>query len=714
MGNKDPVKNNVDVKDIMSEENSNIDTKKAIASSLKVAIIYFVIGVLWIAFSESVIGFYIHDKETIAFLSLIKGWVFIGMTGTFIYFLVSCFTNQVNDLKNNLALSNLKLFTTDKELELIKELFDSLIDDKIMYQQQCRSYQEQLNSLNEIYNTILEITGDVIWEEINGQVRVSERWFENIGYSWEDCLKLGGWENLLHPADREAVLSKSKEIINSTTQYFQHDLRIKVKNGDYRWMRVRGKFLINHQGQISRKIALCTDITEIKEYEKKLYDFVCYDQLTGLQNRVALNEITHKLISDQSDNNFALLFVDIDNFKNVNDTMGYTYGDKLLLQVSERLQNVFAMDIDLFRIGGDEFIILMKHYAKKAEIERKAVDIIRTFNDEFEIMQNTLFITASIGVSLYPEHGTNIDTLLKNADIAVHKAKEKGKNRIVFYNEPMNESISERMKIEKNLRTALHNDEFELYYQPQLDLENNYVTGFEALIRWNNNELGKVSPKKFISIAEETRQIIPIGEWVFKSACQFLKKLNQNGYKDLGISINISILQLTQDNFVDMVIETIDKLKLNADKIELEITETILMEFYDTIAGKLRLLRSNGFKIALDDFGKGYSSLNYLIRLPITTLKIDKTFIDKISFSKRKTSITDLIINLGRSMNLNVVAEGVESEEQMECLSLLQCHKIQGYYFSKPLSEKEIMLHIREKWNIHNQIKNSKEELYVN
>jgi EAL domain-containing protein (putative c-di-GMP-specific phosphodiesterase class I) len=247
------------------------------------------------------------------------------------------------------------------------------------------------------------------------------------------------------------------------------------------------------------------------------------------------------------------------------------------------------------------------------------------------------------------------------------------------------------MIIEKHLRTALEKNEFDLYYQPQLDVKTNRVSGFEALIRWKNPELGLVPPSKFISIAEDIHMIIPIGQWVVRNACLFLKKLHRNGYTNLTVSVNASILQLMQNDFADSVLEILETVKLDPEFLEVEVTESVLMESYDLIAAKLKMMRTKGIRIALDDFGKGYSSLNYLRHLPISTLKIDKSFIDTISVNDRKKSLTDLIVRIGKNMGLCVIAEGVETQEQMDYLVKHKCDKIQGYLFCKPAVENEIL-----------------------
>lgn len=447
----------------------------------------------------------------------------------------------------------------------------------------------------------------------------------------------------------------------------------------------------SHQKLVMANIELAVAGDKVDEYENKLHYEAYHDQLTGLKNRRALIKKIEELDSLKVKGKVALLILDIDNFKYINDTMGHHFGDLLLKKVSNRLEEICEDHYRIYRPGGDEFIILLESYDEPALVEKLAIKILKECTQGYEIDSSKLYVSISIGVSLYPEHGDSLDSLFKNADIAVYKAKETGKKKVVFFNKAMNEAISERVLLEKHLRTALDNEEFLLFYQPQLDIETNKVTGLEALIRWNNLDLGFVSPLRFISIAEDTHLIIPIGDWVIKSACMFLKKIHQQGYENMSMSVNVSMLQLIQDDFVDKLIMILEELELNPECLEIEITESILMESYEAIAAKLEILKKIGIRIALDDFGKGYSSLNYLKQLPISTLKIDKSFVDTMLAGDTDKSLTDLIIRIGRTMDLCVVAEGVETKEQFEFLSSHKCTKIQGYFFSKPISEEAIM-----------------------
>jgi len=427
-----------------------------------------------------------------------------------------------------------------------------------------------------------------------------------------------------------------------------------------------------------------------EEYEAQVHDLKYHDQLTGLYNRRVLNQRLDLLIKENKYKSSALIFIDVDDFKYVNDVMGHTLGDLLLIKISERVIKLQKTNCTFYRLGGDEFAVLIEDVNNKTEIEKVTSKILKEFKISFELDSSYFFITLSTGIAIYPYNGVTVDDLLKNADCALYKAKELGRNRTVFYNKDMNEEVSEKILIEKNLRTALENNEFELYYQPQFDIGKDNISGFEALIRWRNPELGFVQPLTFIGIAEETKLIIPIGNWVLRNACIFLKKINEQNNKQYNIAVNISVVQLMQEDFVDRVIEILDSVGLSPSYLELEITESILMESHQVVVSKLNLLRKIGIEIALDDFGIGYSSLNYLKQLPINTLKIDKSFVDTISKNDKSKSLINMIVDIGENMGLSVIAEGVETEEQMDYLVNCKCHKIQGYIVSKPMPETEI------------------------
>lgn len=432
-------------------------------------------------------------------------------------------------------------------------------------------------------------------------------------------------------------------------------------------------------------------LNKIKTDKERLYHMAYHDVLTDLPNRLSLNKDLSEMFNKDVDARGAVLFIDMDNFKIINDSMGHSVGDQLIIKLGERLVRLAENTGTVYRLGGDEFIIVGTNVKTSEYAEAFTADILYGFKEPIRVGESLLHINISVGVAFYPEHGSNQNELLRCADMALFKAKESGRNRYVVYSQKLDEIVAERVLIEKHLHTALENNEFELHYQPQYDLKENKVTGLEALLRWNNKELGSVPPLKFIKIAEETHLIIPLGAWVLKTACAFIKKIQPRVQGEITVAVNISMLQLLQNDFVDLVSDILEEYELNPQYLELEITESILMESYEEIEGKLKLLCSKGVKIALDDFGKGYSSLSYIGQLPITTLKIDKSFIDRISAESGHKSLTDQIVKMGGSIGLNVVAEGVETEEQLNLLIRSGCRKIQGNLFSKPLPEAEIV-----------------------
>lgn len=420
---------------------------------------------------------------------------------------------------------------------------------------------------------------------------------------------------------------------------------------------------------------------KIRLSDEKLKYLAYHDALTGLPNKLSLYEYTDAITSSSA-NGKAIFFIDIDNFKFVNDTLGHNYGDKLLIKVSDKIKEIVKNEGTLYRLSGDEFVVLFENIDDIGKVEDYAKKLLADFSREYDDVNLDIRVSFSIGIAISPIHGDNIEELVKYADIAMYNAKKHGKNRYVVYNEVLKQSFLERITIEKHLPKALENNEFELYYQPQLNIQNNKIVGFEALLRWNSPELGQVPPQKVIEVAEETHLIIPLGKWILNKACEFLKIIKDRGYEGLRMSINISIIQLLQDNFIDQVLLALDAYDLKPEDIELEITETVLMETFDEVKGKLYLLRQKNINIALDDFGKGYSSLSYLKQLPITTMKIDKSFVDGILEEENK--LLSNVIALGKELGMCVVAEGVEFESQLIYLKQHNCDIIQGYLFSRP------------------------------
>ncbi len=443
------------------------------------------------------------------------------------------------------------------------------------------------------------------------------------------------------------------------------------------------------------------DISEKKRHENKIHQLAYYDALTGLENRTYFSQHVEKTLQLKPIKDSSLLFIDLDGFKRVNDSLGHTTGDKLLKIIAQRFSHSTRsrdQQTHLCRFGGDEFIFYLHDISFENTI-KTALRILKQVEEIIHIGEHEIQISASIGIALAPTHGTTLDTLLRYADTAMYQAKVQGKNTYAIYDTDMEENLSRRLLIEKHLRTAIQNHEFSLVYQPQIQSETLSVIGVEALLRWNSAKLGFIPPDQFIQIAEDSGQILKIGDWVIQEAISQLKLWQNTPYKNLRIAINISPQQLGQENFGSQISQLLTAVKVPAKLLEIELTERSAMSNADKNINIFKSFREKDLSLAIDDFGTGYSSLSYLKRFPINVLKIDKSFIDGLPFDEEDASICNAIIQMAHSLNMFVVAEGVETAEQLHFLKNLNCDLIQGYYFSPPLPVNDL-----EKWILeHNK-----------
>ena len=430
---------------------------------------------------------------------------------------------------------------------------------------------------------------------------------------------------------------------------------------------------------------------QIRQQEEYIRRMAYSDPLTGLPNRELFNELLHQSLAQAQrhihDRHLAVLFLDLARFKVINDTLGHSVGDQLLQAVANRLKNCCRRDQDVVaRRGGDEFIILLPDLDSPQEAVRVAQTIIDSFDKTFILPEHELFIGSCIGISIFPADGVDVETLIKNADMAMYRAKEQGRNRFHLYNRSMDAQAALRLTMEISLRKALKGQEFFLNYQPKVNVRTGRVVSFEALARWQSPELGLVEPKQFIPLAEETGLIVQLGEWVLRTACAQNKAWQDANYPHLRVAVNFSPRQFLMHQLADMVENVLAETKLDPCWLEMEVTEGIMLQNVDNTITTLRRLSDLGVHISIDDFGIGYSSLSYIKKLPINALKIDQSFINDITSNPDDAAIATAVINLAQSLRLSVIAEGVENEEQAKLLNSLECPEMQGFFFSRPLS----------------------------
>jgi diguanylate cyclase (GGDEF)-like protein/PAS domain S-box-containing protein len=469
--------------------------------------------------------------------------------------------------------------------------------------------------------------------------------------------------------------------------HWQGELSNQRKNGEIfpSWYSI--SLVPNAQGEPENYIAIFNDITEFKNSRAQIDFLAHHDNLTGLPNRVLLNDRLEMAINTatRQSEKVGVLFIDLDRFKNVNDSLGHSVGDQLLIEAAKRLSSTVRTGDTVSRLGGDEFVVLFPKVKDEANLADLTIKLRDVLQHPYSIGGISLHITPSIGIAVFPDDGDSVNTLIKNADAAMYLAKEKGRNNYQFYTPLLNSRTLDRLKLESDLRLALDEGGFELHYQPQIFAHSGNLWGAEALVRWRHPERGLVSPADFIPLAEETGLIIPLGEWVFAEAARQVTAWRKQGLPNLVVSVNISAVQFRKDNFVERIKTILKEEGALASSLELELTESILMHDMESSIATLKYLRELGFRIAIDDFGTGFSSLNYLRRLPVNVLKIDQSFVREMLAEQASLAIVESIISLAHSLGKETIAEGVETQAELDVLTERGCQLMQGYYFSKPL-----------------------------
>ncbi|HHJ35548.1 MAG TPA: EAL domain-containing protein [Gammaproteobacteria bacterium] len=589
-----------------------------------------------------------------------------------------------------------KPYATD---ELIITINNALKEKRL--EKQNIFMQQQLSESERLHRYIVNTSPDIIYI-LNDEgyfTFINERIESLLGYSKEEIVGKH-YSFLVHHDDIEQAKYVFNERRIGTRAAKNIELRLKCKNdGSSRHFANRtlpielsAMGMYSGKGQKSSNYTgtygVARDVTERKIAEETINFQAYHDLLTRLPNRALLRDRLSLAISQakRDDEHLAVMFLDLDRFKNINDSLGHMIGDELLQQVSIRLKDCIREGDTLARFGGDEFTLMLpKLHNEREDASKLAEKITSTLKKPFNVDGHELYVSASIGIALYPQDGNNIDSLIKHADVAMYHVKGQGKNGYQFYSNEMNVPYIEKLSLDTGIHKALDNDEFNLVYQPQINLRTGEIVGVEALLRWDHPEHGSVSPAEFIPFAEESGMIIDIGMWVLKSACAELKQWRTAGLPEIRMSINISARQLMEEYIVSDVLNVLKDYDLPGSCLELEITENAIMDDMDSVIRKLKELSHEGITIAIDDFGTGYSSLSYLHKLPIQTLKIDRTFLKESRINKGDNTIINTIVAMAKGLDLNVIAEGVETQVQLDYLREIDCSEAQGFLFGKPL-----------------------------
>ena len=597
-------------------------------------------------------------------------------------------------------------YTMENVLLMLKESKDKVDELNKDLEQYNEEVIEESNVLKERLELALIGSNAGIWDwnVVSNEVYFSPRFKEMLGYSDDELINdYSLLEELAHPDDFENILRALKESLHGKTEYFESIHRMRHKEGYWVWIHDRGKTFFDEDGKAIRMSGTHTDVTKQRNIEEELIiqkDALSYqahhDYLTGLPNRILFNDRLAQAIekAKRKSSKIALLFIDLDHFKEINDSLGHETGDEVLKEVTHRLSGVLREEDTLARLGGDEFIVILENLQQAQDASILAKKILDALVDTIKVGNDILYVSTSIGVSIYPDDGSLSEDLLKYADSAMYKAKEEGRNNFQFYSAEMTELAFERVVMEVSLRAALQNEEFIVHYQPQVNGFKDKITGFEALVRWKHQSIGVISPAKFIPLAESTGLIVELDRYVMKTAMKQIVQWYKDGLNPGVVSINLSVKQLQQKDFLSVLKDILNETQCKTEWIELEVTESQIMTHPDEAIEILRELSKLGISLAVDDFGTGYSSLAYLKRLPINKLKIDQSFIMDIPHDEEDIAITKAVIALSTSLRLQVIAEGVETKEQKEFLVENGCESIQGYYYSKPLpaGELEILL----------------------
>lgn len=647
-------------------------------------------------------------QEDVETLKLINLWLWLGqivlqiILYIVIGMMIRSFTAPVlklqramSEMQKNGDLSQRVDIRSNDEIGKMARVFNAMAESLQKNVLRMRENERQLSLSAQVFMNSSEAI--LISDANNNIMQVNRAFTELTGYTAEEVI--GKNPRILKSGQQDSdFYRKMWESLNRTGSW-QGELMDRRKDGEIypKWMSINQ--VRNAQGRVTNYIALFSDITERKASYERIQYLAHYDALTHLPNRTLLNDRIDHAIADarRYQKKIAILFLDLDRFKNVNDSMGHHAGDLLLQTVAERLKGSTRESDTVSRLGGDEFVILLNGIEDENDAVSVAHKVIRVLSIPIPLEGSEVNIGASLGISIYPENGTDSATLIKNADAAMYHAKENGRNQFQFFSPSMNEKAYEQIAIENDLRRALRNQEFFLQYQPQVDLASGAIVGVEALIRWRHPEHGLVSPGRFIPIAEECGLIVPIGEWVLNTACAQIKQWQDQNIAHIPVAVNLSAMQFRQTNILATIAKALDSTGLNPAYLELEITEGVTMNNVEETVHIMNQIKDMGVMISIDDFGTGYSSLSYLKRFPLDKLKVDQSFMQDITTDANNAAIVRTIIGMGHSLRLNVIAEGVETSLQYEWLQQANCNEAQGNYISPPLNAKDLAVWIAQR-----------------
>lgn len=522
-------------------------------------------------------------------------------------------------------------------------------------------------------------------------LQVNPRFCAITGYEPSE-LMLSSFASITDDGTRDAFHEELDACLAGKLQSFNLETRLNHKYADELWVSTTVSVMRKADGSAEQLICSIEDVTERRATKARFEWLAHHDPLTDLPNRTLLRDRLQQAMARalRAGKRAALMFLDLDRFKNINDSLGHAFGDQVLRAVASRLRTCVRDTDTVARLGGDEFLLVLECVENDQDVGVVARKIIDKLSTPLEVQSQTLSTGASIGIALYPEDGIDVDSLLKNADSAMYHAKESGRSAFRFFTESMNLSAIDRLRMENALRQALDNSELSLHYQLQVELTTTRVLGVEALLRWNNPVLGNVSPARFIPVAEESGLIVPIGEWVLNEACAQASDWRDEGIRDITVAVNLSALQFRRTDIVAKVRAALDRYGIPAGMLELELTESQLMHNVEEVMRTMNELKALGVKLSIDDFGTGYSSLSYLKRFPVDRLKVDRSFVNDVADDPDDAAIVRTIIQLGRSLKLDVIAEGVETPAQLDFLTMEGCHSAQGYLFAKPMAVAQV------------------------